>query len=155
MTRHLLGLISDTHGLLRPEAVRALKGCEMIVHAGDIGGAAILEALQAGAPLTAVRGNVDKGSWARGLTKTAAIHIGQVGVYVIHDINELDLVPEAAGFTVVVSGHSHHPSTQERDGVIYVNPGSAGPRRFTLPVSLGLMSVEGSSVDVQLVTLDV
>ena len=155
MTRHLVGLISDTHGLLRPEAVRALKGCEVIVHAGDIGEAEILQALRAVAPVTAVRGNVDKGSWARGLAKTAALQIGQVGMYVIHDVNELDIVPEAGDFKVVISGHSHHPSIQQRDGVFYVNPGSAGPRRFNLPVSLALMSVENKSVDVQLVALDV
>jgi len=154
VARRLVGLISDTHGLLRLEAVRALQGCDLIVHAGDIGAAEILEALRGVAPVTAVRGNVDKGSWARGLAKTAALEIGQVGVYVIHDIKELDLVPEAAGFKVVVSGHSHQPSIRERDGVLFVNPGSAGPRRFNLPVSLALMHVQGKSVEAKLVTLE-
>ncbi len=151
----LVGLISDTHGLLRPEAVRALRGSGLIVHAGDIGRAAVLEALRAVAPVTAVRGNIDKGAWAHGLPKTEAININQVGVYIIHDLKELVIVPEAAGFTVVVSGHSHQPSIRERNGVLFVNPGSAGPRRFTFPVSLALMYVQGESVDVRLVTLEV
>jgi uncharacterized protein len=154
VTRHLVGLISDTHGFLRSEALRPLQGCELIVHAGDIGEEAVLERLRSVAPVTAVRGNIDKGAWAQKLPKTAALEIDHVGVYVIHDINELDVVPEAAGFKVVVSGHSHHPSIQERNGVLFVNPGSAGPRRFNLPVSLALMYVEDRSVEVQLVTLD-
>lgn len=155
MARHLVGLIADTHGLLRPEAVQALQGSDLIIHAGDIGKAAVLAALRTLAPVTAVRGNVDKGVWARGLPKTEALEIDQVGVYVIHDIQELDLVPEAAGFTVVVSGHSHRPSIRERHGVLFVNPSSAGPRRFSLPVSPALMEVRNQSVDVKLVTLEV
>ncbi|HSB81768.1 MAG TPA: metallophosphoesterase family protein [Candidatus Methylomirabilis sp.] len=154
MTRRLVGLISDTHGLLRPETVRRLQGSDLIVHAGDIGKVEVLEALRSVAPVTAVRGNIDKGIWAEGLPTTAAVEIDQVGVYVIHDIQRLDIVPEAAGFTVVVSGHSHHPSIHERNGVIYVNPGSAGPRRFSLPVSIALMHVQDRSVEVKLVTLD-
>jgi putative phosphoesterase len=155
VTRHLVGLISDTHGLLRPEAVRVLQGSELIVHAGDIGNAAVLEALRTVAPVTAVRGNIDKEAWAQEQPKTAAFEIDRVGVYVIHDIGELDIVPEATGFTVVVSGHSHQPSIHERNGVLFVNPGSAGPRRFNLPVSLALMYVQDKSVEVQLVALDV
>jgi putative phosphoesterase len=152
--RRLVGLISDTHGVLRPEALGPLQGSELIVHAGDIGEEAVLERLRSVAPVTAVRGNIDKGAWAQKLPKTAAFEIDRVGVYVIHDINELDVVPEAAGFKVVVSGHSHHPFIQERNGVLFVNPGSAGPRRFNLPVSLALMYVENRSVEVQLVDLE-
>jgi hypothetical protein len=154
VTSRRVGLIADTHGLLRPEAVRALRGSEVIIHAGDIGKATILEVLRDVAPVTAVRGNIDRGAWAHALPTTAALQIGQVWVYVIHDIQELNLVPEAAGFKVVVSGHSHQSSIQERNGVLFVNPGSAGPRRFTLPVSIALMEVQGTTVDVRLVGLD-
>lgn len=155
MARRLVGLISDTHGLLRPEAVQALQGSDLIVHAGDIGRESVLTALRAVAPVTAVRGNVDKGVWAQGLPRTEALEIDQVRVYVIHDIQELDLVPEVAGFKVVVSGHSHQPSIHECRGVVFVNPGSAGPRRFNLPVSLARMSVQDASVEVSLLALDV
>jgi len=154
VTRRCVGLISDTHDLLRLEAVRALQGSDWIVHAGDIGKASVLTALRAVAPVTAVRGNIDKGGWAQALPKTAALEIDQVRLYVVHDINELDVVPEAAGFKVVVSGHSHQPSIHERNGVIFVNPGSVGPRRFNLPVSMARMYVQGNSVDVTLMTLD-
>ena len=155
MTRRLVGLISDTHGLLRPEAVRALQGSDVIVQTGDIGKVAVLDALGALAPVTAVRGNVDKGVWAQGLPKTDVLEIDQVGVYVIHDVKELDLIPEAAGIKVIVSGHSHQPSIQERNGVIFVNPGSAGPRRFNLPVSIARMQVQAKSVQVELIRLAV
>ena len=152
---HTVGLIADTHGLLRPEAIRILHGTERIIHAGDIGNPAVLQALRTLAPVTAVRGNVDTEDWARGFPKTATLTIDQVGVYVLHDLGTLDLVPEAAGFRVVVSGHSHRPVIQERNGVLYVNPGSAGPRRFRGSVSLALMKVLGTIVDVRLVPLDV
>jgi len=154
VTSQRVGLIADTHGMLRPEAVRALQGSEVIIHAGDIGKAEILKALRDVAPVTAVRGNIDRGAWAQALPTTAALQIGQVWVYVIHDIQELDLIPETAGFKVVVSGHSHQSSIRERNGILFVNPGSAGPRRFTLPVSVALMEVQGSTVDVRLVGLD-
>jgi putative phosphoesterase len=154
-TRRLVGLIADTHGLLRPEAVQALRGAEVILHAGDIGRAAVLEGLRAVAPVTAVRGNVDRGLWAQALPKTEVLEIDQVGVIVIHDLKELDVDPEAAGVKVVVSWHSHQPAIQERNGVLFVNPGSAGPRRFTLPVSVALMSVQDRSFDVRLVALAV
>jgi len=154
MGRQRVGLISDTHGLLRPEAIRTFQGSDLIIHAGDIGKAAVLAALRAAAPVTAVRGNIDKGAWADALPKTAVVQIEQVSTYVIHDVDDLDLVPEAAGFRVVVTGHSHRPSLQERNGVLFVNPGSAGPRRFNLPVGLALMEVQGTSVEVELVTLD-
>ena len=151
----LVGLISDTHGLLRPEAIRALQGSEVIVHAGDIGKAAVLAALRAMGPVTAVRGNVDTKGWARGLPTAAAIEIDRIRLYVIHDLKELDFAPEAAGFRVVVSGHSHRPSLRKRNGVLFVNPGSAGPRRFRLPVSIALLSIRDNAVEVKLETLDV
>jgi putative phosphoesterase len=149
-----VGLIADTHGLLRPAAVQALRGSERIVHAGDIGAAALLDALRVLAPVTAVRGNVDRGAWAQGLPTTASLQIGRVGVYILHDVQALDLVPEAAGFRVVVSGHSHRPSVREQNGVLFVNPGSAGPRRFHLPVSVAILEVQEASVEVRVVRLE-
>ena len=150
-----VGLISDTHGLLRAEAVAFLRGSDVIVHAGDIGNAAVLEALAAIAPVTAVRGNNDKGPWAETVRETELLQVGQVFVYVVHDIAELDLDPVAAGFQVVVSGHSHKPSVQEREGVLYVNPGSSGPRRFKLPLAVAELLVNGNSVRAKVVELDV
>jgi len=127
----LVGVISDTHGLLRPEALTALRESDYIIHAGDIGDAEILEKLTAIAPVTAVRGNVDKEAWARKLPETE----------VLHDVSQLDLKPEAAGFHVVISGHSHVPKCETRNGVLFFNPGSAGPRRFKLPVSVGALTI--------------
>ena len=142
MTRRI-GLISDTHGLLRPEAVRFLRGSDRIIHGGDIGDPAILEALRAIAPVTAVRGNNDRDAWARALRDLEVLKIERVSVCVVHDVKELR---DAGGHRVVVSGHSHKPKIEQRDGVLYVNPGSAGPRRFTLPVALGELTIRGSSV---------
>ena len=136
-----IGLISDTHGLLRPEAVRALAGVSHIIHAGDIGGADILAELRKIAPVHAVRGNNDKGAWAAGVPLYQALELEGVSIHVLHDIKELDLDPKAAGFEVVVSGHSHKPTIDERDGVTFVNPGSAGPRRFKLPVTVGYLDI--------------
>src|SRR5437899_3575907 len=136
-----IGLISDTHGLLRKEAVEALRGSEQIIHAGDVGKPEILEELGKIAPVVAVRGNVDTGPWARALPETAVAEAGAVLIYVLHDVNALDLNPAAAGFRLVVSGHSHKPGKIERDGVLYINPGSAGPRRFQLPVSVARLNV--------------
>ena len=150
-----LGLISDTHGLLRPQALDFLRGSDHIVHAGDITGPEILAPLAALAPLTVVRGNNDRGAWAAGLPETAVLRLGAVAIYVIHDLKELPLDPAAAGMHVVVSGHSHKPLRSERDGVLYVNPGSAGRRRFSLPVSVGELLVEGGQVTARLVTLAV
>jgi len=150
-----IGLISDTHGPLRPEAVAFLRGSDFIVHAGDIGHAAVLKELASLAPVTAVRGNNDKGPWAETLQETEVLQVGQVFIYVMHNIAELDLDPVAAGFQVVVSGHSHKPSVKERDGVLYVNPGSSGPRRFKLPVALAELTVNGNSVRARVVELDV
>jgi putative phosphoesterase len=148
-----VGLISDTHGLLRLEALAFLRGSDCIVHAGDIGDAAVLEELRRLAPLTAVRGNNDKGPWAKSIAETEVLEVGEVSIYVLHDLAELDLDPVAAGFRVVVSGHSHHPSVEDRDGVLYVNPGSSGPRRFKLPIAVAELQVAGSSVKARIVEL--
>ncbi len=150
-----VGVVSDTHGLLRPEAVAFLGGADRIVHAGDIGHADVLRRLAALAPVTAVRGNNDRGAWARSVPATAVLALGAVRVYVLHDLAELDLDPAAAGFRVVVSGHSHRPRMEERAGVLYLNPGSAGPRRFKLPVAAAELAVEGAKVRARLVTLDI
>ena len=150
-----IGLISDTHGLLRPEAVEALRGSEFIVHAGDIGDAAIIERLSGIAPVTAVRGNNDNGPWACAFKESEILEVDDTIIYVVHDLAQLDLDPAAAGFHAVVSGHSHRPAIREQNGVTYVNPGSAGPRRFSLPVSVGRLVVGGGRVRATLMTLDV
>jgi putative phosphoesterase len=150
-----IGLISDTHNLLRPEAIEFLRGCDHIVHAGDITSPAVLEALAAIAPVTAVRGNNDKGSWAERLRKTEVVKFEEVFVYLIHDLHELDIEPGGAGIRVVVSGHSHKPSWEERGGVLYVNPGSAGRRRFKLPVSVAELMVSGGRISGRTVELEV
>ena len=141
-----VGLISDTHGLLRAEAKRFASGCDYLIHSGDIGSPDILEQLAAFAPLTAVKGNNDGQAWAAHLPETEMIRVGSVFVYVVHDVSELDIEPHAAGVRVIVSGHSHKPSIQEHEGVLYVNPGSCGPRRFKLPISVGELLVDGSEV---------
>jgi putative phosphoesterase len=148
-----VALISDTHGLLRPEALAFVAGSDHIIHGGDIGNEAILAQLATLAPLTAVRGNNDTAPWARALPETALLRFGEVAVYVIHDLKELDIDPGAQGVKVVVSGHSHKPSSVERDGVLYVNPGSAGRRRFSLPIAAGELLVEGGQVTARIVTL--
>ena len=150
-----VGLISDTHGLLRPQALERLRGASHIIHAGDIGAAEILAALRALAPLTAVRGNNDRAAWARAVRPTEAVQIGEVRVYVVHDLAELDVDPAADGFRVVVSGHSHRPRVEERAGVLYVNPGSAGPRRFRLPVAVARLEIDGASVRATIEELEV
>lgn len=150
-----VGLISDTHGLLRPEALDFLRGSDFIIHAGDITGPEILPPLAAIAPLTVVRGNNDRGAWAEDIPETAILQVGKVNIYVIHDLKELPLDPAQAGLQVVVSGHSHKPLCSERGGVLYVNPGSAGRRRFTLPISVGELLVDGQDVKARLVSLDV
>ena len=146
-------MISDTHGLLHDEALRALEGSEMILHAGDVGDPEIIAALQAIAPVVAVRGNVDTESWASAWPETAVAKAGAIGIYVLHDVHALDLNPAAAGFHIVVSGHSHKPNHSERDGVLYINPGSAGPRRFQLPVSVALLDVAGVPWKVEFIDL--
>jgi len=150
-----LGVISDTHRLLRPKAVEALRGSDRILHAGDIGAPEILEALAKIAPVTAVRGNVDTASWARTLPETEIVEVGGVSIYVLHDLGQLDLKPEAAGFRVVVYGHSHQPKMEEKNGVLYFNPGSAGPRRFSLPVSVGRLTITAGKVQAQLMELEI
>jgi putative phosphoesterase len=145
-----VGLISDTHGLLRPEALAFLAGSDHIVHAGDVGDPAILDALAAIAPVTAIRGNVDIDAWASPLPETTRITIGGVTIYVLHDLATLDMKPQARGIRVVLYGHSHKPSVTERDGVLFVNPGSAGPRRFRLPIAAAELLIDGSSVTANL-----
>jgi uncharacterized protein len=141
-----VGLISDTHGLLRPEATAFLAGSDHIVHAGDVGDPAILDALAAIAPVSAIRGNVDTDAWAAPLPETTRLTIGGVALYVLHDVTALDLKPHAHGIRVVVYGHSHKPSVTERDDVLYVNPGSAGPRRFRLPITAAELIIDGSRI---------
>jgi putative phosphoesterase len=153
--RYDVGVISDTHGLLRPEAVAALVGVSRIVHAGDIGSADLLAALAGIAPVTAVRGNNDRGAWATPIPETDVLDLGAAKLYVIHDVNDLAVDPRAAGFAVVISGHSHRPRQEDRLGVLYFNPGSAGPRRFKLPISLGRLRIEDGRVTGTLVTLEV
>ena len=148
-----IGLVSDTHGLLRPEALNFLEGCDCIVHGGDIGHPSILTELAKLAPVTAVRGNVDAGAWAESLPESEYLQVGEVGVYVIHDLAHLDIDPQSAGVRVIVSGHSHKPLIQERNGVLYANPGSAGPRRFKLPVTVGELIVTESTVSACIVEL--
>jgi putative phosphoesterase len=149
-----IGLISDTHGLLRPAAADFLRGCTHIVHAGDIGDAAILQALGSIAPVTAVRGNNDHGPGVGDLPATAQLPLGGVQLYVLHDLRELAIDPRAAGVDVVVSGHSHKPRVEERDGVLYVNPGSAGRRRFKLPICVGELLIDGRELTPRVVELD-
>ncbi|CAB3792255.1 metallophosphoesterase family protein [Paraburkholderia fynbosensis] len=139
-----IGLISDTHNLMRPEALRHLAGCDAIIHAGDICNQAVLDALRQIAPVTAVRGNNDTGDWAASLPTHATLSVQQVTIRVVHDIADLGADPRREGVGVVVSGHSHKPSISERDGVLFVNPGSAGPRRFKLPICAGILTIEGA-----------
>src|ERR1700732_783298 len=136
-----IGLISDTHGLLREEALRALKGSDLIIHAGDVGNPEIIDKLKSIAPVFAVRGNVDTEPWASALPETEVVEAGGATIYLLHDVHALDLNPAAAGFHIVVSGHSHKPDRTERDGVLYINPGSAGPRRFQLPVTIACLDL--------------
>lgn len=149
----IIGVISDTHGLLRDEAVAPLRGVEHILHAGDIGSADILKRLEAIAPVTAIRGNVDTEPWAQQLPTTNVVELASVFFYVLHDGKALDLDPRAASFGAVVSGHSHVPKIEWRDGVLYFNPGSAGPRRFKLPISLGRIRIEEGKLTPELITL--
>jgi uncharacterized protein len=149
-----IGLISDTHGLLRREALEALDGSDLILHAGDVGKPEILKQLREIAPVVAVRGNVDIEPWAQALPETAVAEAGAILIYVLHDVNALDLNPIAAGFHIVVSGHSHKPGKTERNGVLYVNPGSAGPRRFQLPVTVARLKLGHVPCEVEFVNLE-
>jgi uncharacterized protein len=150
----ILGLISDTHGLLREEAVRALRGSGLILHAGDVGAPEILDTLKTIAPVVAVRGNVDTDKWGQTLPFTEVIQVGSVMIYMLHILQDLDVNPAAAGFRVVVSGHSHKPGQTEKDGVLYINPGSAGPRRFYLPVTVARLDLEVRPWRVEFIDLE-
>ena len=142
----IVGVISDTHGLLRAEAVELLRGSEHIIHAGDIGSPEIIPALEKIAPVTAIRGNIDTQPWARSFPETEVVELGGLHIYIIHDVNALDLNPKAAGFAAVISGHSHRPKQENKDGVLYFNPGSAGPRRFNLPITVGRIAIAGGNL---------
>ena len=146
MTTLRIGIVSDTHGLLRPEALAALRGSDYIIHAGDVDDGAILSELAEIAPVTAIRGNVDHGAWSRKLPTTDVLEVQGVSIYVLHNLVELDLKPEAAGFAAVIYGHSHVPKQELKNGVLYFNPGSAGPRRFRLPVTIGRLRVKEGKV---------
>lgn len=148
-----VGVISDTHGLLRPEALAALRGVDQILHAGDVGTPDILAALKGIAPTTAVRGNVDHGVWATALPMTEVVRLGALDVFMLHDLGALDLDPVAAGFAAVITGHSHQPKAEWTRGVLYLNPGSAGPRRFTLPVTLSILRITGGTIEHQRIDL--
>ena len=152
---YVLGVISDTHGLVRPEAVAALRGSDMIVHAGDVGSPEVLSALTELAPVIAVRGNNDRGPWADALPLTETFELGRAFIHVLHDVNELDLDPGAATVSVVIAGHSHQPRCEERNGVLFFNPGSAGPRRFRLPIAVGHLVIEGPRVRGRVETLEI
>lgn len=154
MAGYQVGVISDTHGMLRPAALDALQGVDHILHAGDVGRVEVLEALAELAPVTAVRGNVDYGDLRYALRAIQAVELGGVWIYMLHDLGSLDLDPAAGGFGVVVSGHSHRPAIEQRNGVLYLNPGSAGPRRFTLPVSLARLEIVAGQAQARLISLD-
>ena len=153
MSTVVIGVISDTHGLLRPEALAALADSDYIIHAGDIGDPGILDELNRVAPVTAVRGNVDQLRWAARLQPTNTLEAGEVLLYVLHNLAELDLNPEAAGFSAVIYGHSHVPKQEMRNGVLYFNPGSAGPRRFRLPVTVGKLRLRAHAITAEIVNL--
>ncbi len=148
------GVISDTHGLLRSAAVDALQGCSLIIHAGDVGTPDVLAALRVVAPVVAVRGNVDQGAWADALPETETVAVGNQWLYVLHDLKQLDLDPAAGGFSAVISGHSHKPAIAQRGGVLYLNPGSAGPRRFHLPVTIARLFEEDHGLAAELIAVD-
>jgi putative phosphoesterase len=148
-----IGLISDTHGLVRPEALAALKGVELIVHAGDIGKPEVLDALQAIAPLAAIKGNNDTAAWARHIPEVLDLHVNDRTLRVIHNVRDVEINPGAAGFDIVISGHSHKPSVETRGDVLLVNPGSAGPRRFKLPVTVGLLFLQKAQAKAEIIAL--
>ncbi|MGE8497276.1 MAG: metallophosphoesterase family protein [Pseudomonas sp.] len=150
-----IGLIADTHGLLRPEALSALQGVDHLVHAGDIGGPGILTTLEQIAPLSVVRGNNDQDAWADAIPEDLTLRFEGFTLYVLHDLKQLSIDPTALGIDVVIAGHSHKPLQEERDGVLFLNPGSAGPRRFKLPISVALLHIDGDAVRFELITLEV
>lgn len=146
-----IGLISDTHGLLRPEALEALRGSDLILHAGDVGKPEILDALRAVAPVVAIRGNVDSDDWASAWPATEVVETEAALIYMLHDVNAIDLNPVAAGFQIVVSGHSHRPARSLRSGVLYINPGSAGPKRFSLPTTIARLDLSAKPWKVEFI----
>ncbi len=148
-----IGVISDTHGLIRPEALEALSGSSLILHAGDAGSVSVLDTLRAIAPVVAVRGNCDKGQWAQVLPNVEVVEVGPHLIYLLHDLKHLGLDPVAAGFRVVISGHSHVPAQQEREGVLFLNPGSAGRRRFKLPVTVARLRLDATNVQAEIIEL--
>jgi uncharacterized protein len=150
----IIGVISDTHGLIRPEALEALRGSHLILHAGDIGNSAVLDALASIAPVVAVKGNVD-GAWAKDIPEDAVVEVGGVTFYMLHNLRDLDLKPEVGGFAAVISGHSHKASEERKNGVLYFNPGSAGPRRFTLPISLGRLTITDKDIRCEILKLPI
>ena len=151
----VVGVISDTHGLVRPEALAALRGVALIVHAGDVGGPEVLDALAEIAPVVAVRGNNDRGAWARGLPVTRDLAVGATRIHLLHDLHELDGDPARAGYAAVIAGHSHRPRVERRDGVLYLNPGSAGPRRFSLPIAVARLTVGRAGLRARVVELTI
>ena len=151
----VVGVISDTHGLLRPEAIMELTGSDLIIHAGDVGGPEILDRLRKIASVVAVGGNADRGPWAKVLPIAEAVRVAEMDLYVLHDVTDLDLDPRAAGFHAVISGHSHQPRIEHRNGVLFLNPGSAGPRRFALPVSVARLHIGNGKLDAQIIKLSV
>jgi putative phosphoesterase len=148
-----VGVISDTHGLLRPEALQFLQGCDSIIHCGDICEQRVIDELARIAPVAAVRGNNDRGDWSRGLPESELLRIGEIFIYVIHDLSLIDIDPKTSGVAVVLSGHSHKPQIDQRDGVTYLNPGSAGPRRFKLPISVAELLIKGDSFSARIAEL--
>jgi uncharacterized protein len=152
---HVIGLISDTHGLIRPEALEALQHVDLIIHAGDIGKPEVIAALKAIAPVLAIKGNNDIGAWAKPLPDTRLVKSGNTRLFVIHNLSELDCDPVARGYQVILSGHSHKPSVSTRDGILFVNPGSAGPRRFKLPIAVGKLFIQNNQVNAEIIELPV
>ncbi len=148
-----IGVISDTHGLIRKSVIKSFKDVDLIVHAGDVGGFEVLKKLQTIARVHPVRGNVDSGKWTDNLPVTEVVQVGQVYLYVLHDLDLLDLDPAGAGFNAVISGHSHIPKIEDRNGILFLNPGSAGPRRFDYPVSIAFLYINGTSIEVEIVEL--
>ena len=152
---HLVGVISDTHGLLRPEVLRELEGVSLIIHAGDVGNPAVLQRLENIAPVVAVRGNTDRDGWASKLPLTEVVDIGGFSLYVLHDLGRLDLNPAASGFSAVIYGHTHEPAIENKNKVLFFNPGSAGPKRSRLPVSVGLLTIRQKKLEAELITLKI
>ncbi len=154
-TKKLIGVISDTHGLLRPEAIAALQGVDLILHAGDIGKPQVLEGLKTIAPVIAVRGNNDQGDWAEPFPEHKTVKVGSITIYLLHIVQELNFIPQTEGIRVIISGHSHKPSIVDKEGILFLNPGSAGPRRFKLPISVAHLQVDGSNIGAKIIDLAV